>query len=201
MATEQREKQQAAAGDGFTAADARLVERIRSAYRPRPLEPARRVALEDDLWRRIEQRRRRTAVLPGLVVATAAMAAVFWWAPEPTGLSNFPGVEPAMDVAGLPVAPVPTEDSAQASTPAGADHGEGDKVVAAAARPKPVARETPEPAPVRAVAAATAERPDPWESRLFDPGLALVGVGAPDPDDESLPPVYEAIALAFLDPR
>ena len=54
-----------------------LIETIRKAYVPPRLAPSRRVALEKELWERIERRRRRPLFRPALAVATC-LAAVLW---------------------------------------------------------------------------------------------------------------------------
>lgn len=54
--------------------DDRMVARIAEGYAPRPLAPARRVQLEEELWDRIERRRSRRYLTPVLAMAAAAVA-------------------------------------------------------------------------------------------------------------------------------
>jgi len=60
--------------------DDRLIERIGAAYAPPPLLPSRRVALEKELWARIESGRRLSGFRP-LAAAVTFAAAVLWFAP------------------------------------------------------------------------------------------------------------------------
>jgi hypothetical protein len=59
-----------------------LIDAIRDAYAPSRLVPSRRVALEKELWERIERRNRRPLLRPMLAVVTFA-AAVLWFARTP----------------------------------------------------------------------------------------------------------------------
>jgi len=68
-------------------ADDRLVERIKAGYAPQRLAPSRRVALEQDLWTRIEKRRQATGFRPVALVVTFA-AAVLWFAPAWLGVDT-----------------------------------------------------------------------------------------------------------------
>jgi hypothetical protein len=63
-----------------SARDDRLIARIAAAYAPRRLEPARRVALEQELWTRIEKRKCSAGFRPVAAAVTFA-AAVLWFAP------------------------------------------------------------------------------------------------------------------------
>lgn len=58
--------------------DARLVERVRDAWSPAPLTPARRAAFDAGLERRLERRRRRLGRWPalGAGLAAASLAAL-----------------------------------------------------------------------------------------------------------------------------
>lgn len=60
--------------------DDHLIATIGAAYVPRRLEPSRRVALEQQLWARIEKRRRSAGLRP-LAAAVTFAAAVLWFAP------------------------------------------------------------------------------------------------------------------------
>lgn len=85
--------------------DARLVARLRDAFAPEPLSPARRAAFDAGLQERLERRRRRTVLWPalGATLATAAVAAllVVRGAPEldPTPIAVAPAPAPAPSAA------------------------------------------------------------------------------------------------------
>jgi len=66
-------------------ADDRLVERIAASYAPPRLGPNRRVALEQELWERIEKRKQGAGLRPLAAVVTCA-AAVLWFAPAWLGI-------------------------------------------------------------------------------------------------------------------
>jgi hypothetical protein len=57
----------------------RLVTRIRQAYAPEPLSPARRVALDEALRARTARRPRARWLAPALAAAAALAAVVAWW--------------------------------------------------------------------------------------------------------------------------
>jgi len=67
----------------LSAADRRLVERLRTEYVPEPMTPAEQSAFNRRLWARIERPRRRGGWIAGLTAAAVAMAA---WLALPSAL-------------------------------------------------------------------------------------------------------------------
>lgn len=59
--------------------EARFVERVRDAYAPEPLSPARRVAFDEALRVRTARSSRARWIAPALATAAALCGAVAWW--------------------------------------------------------------------------------------------------------------------------
>ncbi|MFT4569987.1 MAG: hypothetical protein ACI8TX_000202 [Hyphomicrobiaceae bacterium] len=154
-----------------SARDAELIDSIKNSYAPDRLAPKRRVALEEDLWRRVGARRRQRMLIPGLVTAATAVAVV-WQLAAPSGQTA--------DVDSPLVASV---QIAKTSVPVAVIAAAGEATVVDSLQARP------------SVEAAD----DSWESELLDPGTILNSEAGKGADHGELPPVYEAIVLAFLD--
>ena len=95
--------------DRASGADDPLIARIRDGYAPAPLSPGRRVQLEDELWDRIEKRKRRRYFVPVLATATAAALVALLALPWTQQLKN--GVAPP------PPGMITTADRGEAGIP------------------------------------------------------------------------------------
>jgi hypothetical protein len=58
-------------------AEEQFVRRLAAHYAPKPLTPARRVALDEALWTRLQGQARQTRLIPAL--ATVAVAMLMTW--------------------------------------------------------------------------------------------------------------------------
>ena len=58
-------------------AEEQLVRRLAAHYTPKPLTPARRMALDEALWARLQGQSRQTRLIPAL--ATVAVAMLITW--------------------------------------------------------------------------------------------------------------------------
>lgn len=194
--------------------DEAFLAQLREEFTPNPLSPARRVALEEDLSRRIHRRWPRPTLLASAVLSAGLAAVLVWVAiPQPVtapvtqtaGLAT-PTRDPANEVGSVSVGSTALQQMAKgtASTERASDSVNAKKSVntaataTAAAKPSAAANpstpESPEP--------EAAPAPSIWDYDLVDP--TSLAARAQDNDrpvfaGERLPPEYEAIALAFLD--
>jgi len=78
-----------------------FVRRLAAHYAPKPLTPARRVALDVALWARLRRHSRRTRLAPALVTAAVAvLVACLTWSGLFTSLPRKGG--PSLSVRALP---------------------------------------------------------------------------------------------------
>jgi len=97
--------------------DEQLLEQIDAHYRPADLSPGRRVALNEDLWQRIERKKPLRRGLAPALAGAACVATVAWFIlPWRVGPTSAPS-QPAAVVARVSVPTPPASRAAVRTTP------------------------------------------------------------------------------------